>query len=71
MTPVQIRALDKVADRLGALYQHAGRMMPDETDQKQNWTHLLDEIVNLTVLVERVSNRSLRERDLQNSTSSK
>ena len=60
MTPIEQRALDRIADRLGALYQHAGRMLPDATDRPKHWEHLLDEIICLTQQVEKVSKRKVR-----------
>jgi hypothetical protein len=63
MTPVQYGALDRAADRLSALYVHASEMLPAECAQPRNWTYLLHEIVAITALIERTSNRSYREKN--------
>lgn len=57
--------LDRIADRLGALYQHAGRMLPDATDRPKAWEHLLDEIVCITQQIEAASGRKKRQRNIR------
>lgn len=48
---IEVHLLDKVADRLGALYQMVGRGLASE--QKS----ILDELLSLTEEVERISGR--------------
>jgi len=58
--PAMTKQLDRVSDRLGALYQDVGRLRPDRKADDPEWDRVLDEIVNLTVYVERISGRKQR-----------
>ena len=57
---VSTRQLDRVSDRLGQLYQDVGRLRPDRKADDPAWDRVLDEIVNPTAYVERLSGRKKR-----------
>ena len=61
MTPEQMKNLDAIADRLGALYQRFGRLQHAHAIDDPEVTIIMDEIVSLTEDVERVSDRVARE----------
>ncbi len=55
---VNLRRLDNVADRLGALYQNVGKLSGRTVSNKNKlMTSILDEIVALTEEVESISGR--------------
>jgi len=53
-------ALDRVAFRLGELYQDLGRLMPKRSMAEAEWVRVLDEVVSLTAEVERIINRNVK-----------
>ena len=55
---IDVRALDKVADRLGDLYQNVGKLSGRSVSAR-NKLHasVLDEIIALTAEIERISGR--------------
>jgi len=54
--------LDKIADRLGALYQAIGRITPSVVDAT-TWAEAMDELVSVTRDLERATGRAKRARD--------
>jgi len=60
MIYVSTKRLDRLADRLGLLYKDVRLLEPDSLKNVAEWNRVFDEIVNLTVYVERLSWRKKR-----------
>lgn len=60
MMPEQLRALDDVSDRLGALYQRFGRLQHRHAIQDDDVTVIMDELVALDEAVCNATNRAKR-----------
>jgi hypothetical protein len=61
VSPEATKALDKAADKLGALHHDAELLLAGDVPKKTlDW--LLGEVRGVTALIERTTNRSNRER---------
>ena len=63
MTPRQLKILDDVSDRLGALYQRFGRLQDKHAIKDRDVTIIMDELVALDGAVCKATDRAKRIKD--------